>query len=73
MPRMTLDTGDAAELAELLQFVRDWLTGDHDHLDTSLRSFVATCGYDLDQLRLDLERFTFLLGGNNGEVLFRAD
>lgn len=71
MPTTTLDTGDAAELAELLQFLNDWLADHHDHLDTSLEAFVGTRGYDLSQLHADLDRFTFLLGGNDGEPLFQ--
>lgn len=70
---MTLDTGDAAELAELLQFLRNWLTNDHDHLSTALKTFVGTHGYNLCQLRADLDRFTFLLGGSNGEPLFQPE
>jgi hypothetical protein len=33
------------------------------HLATSLARFVGSTAYDLGQLRDDLERFTFLLGG----------
>jgi hypothetical protein len=73
MPRITLDITDAAELAELLQFLRDWVTSDHDHVDASLKSFIGTPSYDLDQLRVDLDRFVFLLGGDNGELLFQED
>ncbi len=73
MPTMSLDTGDAAELAELLQFLNDWLANDPKHLDASLTRFVATPGYDISQLRKDLDRFTFLLGGNNGQPLFQPD
>ena len=65
-----LDTGDATELAELLQFLNDWLAGDPLCLDASLTRFVGADGYDLQMLRTDLERFTFLLGGNDGEPLF---
>jgi hypothetical protein len=74
MPSMTLDLGDATELAELLQFLRDWLATDHNHhLRASLDAFVGTRGYDLDHLRADLDRFTFLLGGNDGEPLFHPE
>ena len=73
MTNTTLDTGDTAELAELLQFLRDWLTADHDHLEASLNRFVGTPGYHLSQLRADLDRFTFLLGGNDGEPLFQPN
>jgi hypothetical protein len=66
-----LDTGDATELAELLQFLNDWLASKDTHLDASLARFVGTRGYDLQALRTDLGRFTFLLGGNDGEALFQ--
>ena len=36
-----MDTADAAELAELLQFLADWLAADQTHLDTSLARFVG--------------------------------
>lgn len=72
MPNITVDTGDAAELTELLQFLADWLAADHAHLDTSLAHFIGNRAYDLNQLRADLHRFGFLLGGNDGETLFHA-
>ncbi|MGH3460140.1 MAG: hypothetical protein ACRDP9_01575 [Kribbellaceae bacterium] len=71
MPNNSLDTSDAAELAELLQFLRDWLATDHNQLDTSLTRYIGNHGYNLAQLRTDLDRFTFLLGGNDGEPLFQ--
>jgi hypothetical protein len=71
MPDMILDAGDAAELAEMLQFLSDWIAGDHRHLDASLASFVGNRAYDTRQLRTDLDRFTFLLGGSDGEPLFQ--
>ena len=36
-------------------------------------AFVGTASYDLSQLRADLDRFTFLLGGNDGESLFQPE
>lgn len=71
MPTTTLDSGDAAELAQLLNFLNDWLATDHDHLDTSLTHFVGNRAYNLDQLHADLHRFTFLLGDDDGESLFQ--
>jgi hypothetical protein len=71
MPNLDLDTGDATELAELLHFLNDWLASDPTHLDTSLTQFVGTHGYNLQTLRTDLDRFAFLLGGNDGEALFQ--
>jgi len=70
MPAVNLDTGDAAELAELLQFLRDWLAADPDRLGESLNGFVGSGAYDLVGLRVDLNRFTFLLGASDGEGLF---
>jgi hypothetical protein len=70
MPELTLDAGDAAELAELLRFLSDWLAAAGDDLAGSLTRFVGTGGYDVGQLRGDLDRFTFLLGGSDGEPLF---
>jgi hypothetical protein len=65
---------DGAELVELLGFVRDWLGGpDREALATSLGRFVGSEGYDLAQLRADLARFMFLLGGDDGHLLFGAD
>ena len=71
MPDKNLNLNDADELAELLQFIRDWTVPEHDQLDASLTRFVGNTGYDLTQLRSDLDRFTFLLGGNDGEALFQ--
>jgi hypothetical protein len=72
VPEMKLDVVDAAELAELLQFLSQWLARDPGHLAASLAEFVGHPAYGLDELRGDLERFVFLLGGNDGESLFGA-
>jgi hypothetical protein len=71
MPDVSLDAGDAAELAELLQFLSDWAARDHGRLGASLAGFTGSRAYDTRQLRADLDRFTFLLGGSDGERLFR--
>jgi hypothetical protein len=70
MPDTHIDTTDAAELTELLQLLRDWLAADHNHLDASLTSFIGHPAYGVNQLLADIDRFTFLLGGNDGEPLF---
>jgi len=70
MPSTNLDTADAAELAGLLQFLSQWLARDPGHLAESLEDFVGHPAYGISQLRMDLDRFTFLLGGNDGEPLF---
>lgn len=61
-----LQAADAAELAELLQFLDDWLGADHETLDTSLAGFVGNRAYDVDQLRADLRRFRRLLDATTG-------
>jgi hypothetical protein len=70
MPEARLDTSDAAELAEMLQFLTGWLARDPARLAASLEQFVGHPAYGLAQLRDDLERFVFLLGGSDGEPLF---
>ena len=70
MPTMNLDVVDAAELAELLQFLTGWTATDPARLAPSLLAYVGHPAYGLPQLRNDLNRFTFLLGGNDGETLF---
>ena len=70
MPTVNLDTGDAVELAELLQFLHDWLAADGDRLGESLSGFVGSRAHDVDQLHGDLDRFVLLLGGSDGGILF---
>ncbi|MDQ2848281.1 MAG: hypothetical protein M3Y77_18465 [Actinomycetota bacterium] len=73
-PEVRLELIDAAELAETLGFISEWLAGaDHAQLDDSFGRFVGTDGYDLTALRTDLARFTFLLGHDDGEQLFGHD
>ncbi len=45
----------------------------NERLDASLQRFVGHPAYDVAQLRGDLDRFTFLLGGDDGEALFSRD
>jgi hypothetical protein len=73
MPAISLDTADAFELGELLQFLAGWLTADPATLSPSLLAYVGHPAYGLDALRCDLDRFAFLLGGNDGEYLFEPD
>jgi hypothetical protein len=39
----------------------------------SLEQFAGNPAYNVGQLRQDLDRFTFLLGGDDGESLFGPD
>ena len=73
MPRTCIDTADAIELAETLQLIARWLAAGHEHLAASLLAFIGHPAYGPDALRADLDRFTFLLGGNDGESLFGTD
>jgi hypothetical protein len=73
MPELRLDVVDAAELAELLQFLAQSLARDPDRLGASLEDFVGHPAYNVGELRQDLNRFTFLLGGDDGESLFGPD
>lgn len=57
MPAVTLLTTDAADLAELLSCLREWIDAEEDQLDPLL----AKHGYDLIGLRVSLDRFTTLL------------
>jgi hypothetical protein len=54
----------------MLQFLTGWRARDHARFGPSLEEFVRHPTYGLAQLRADLDRFTFLLGGSDGEPLF---
>jgi hypothetical protein len=71
MPGVNLAPDHAAELTELLEFLNAWLTTDHDHLNASLISYVGHPAYDINRLKTDLARFTFLPGGNTYGELFQ--
>jgi hypothetical protein len=73
MPAISLDTADAIGLAELLQFLAGWLAADPARLSPALLAYVGHPAYGLDTLRADLDRFTFLLDGSDGEDLFGPD
>ena len=46
---------------------------DHDALAASLFDFIGHPAYGPDALHADLDRFTFLLGGDDGEFLLAED
>ena len=71
MPQIRLDLGDAAELAELLTFLANWLSGSQKQaLHDSFAAYVGHPAYNTDALCADLRRFVFLLGASDGEELF---
>jgi hypothetical protein len=49
------------------QFRGQWLARDPGRLGASLAEFVGHPAHGITQLRGDLERFAFLLGGSDGE------
>ena len=52
MPQIRLDLGDAAELAELLTFLTNWLSGSQKQaLGESFAAFVGHPAYNTDALR----------------------
>jgi hypothetical protein len=67
---VSLDSGDAMELGQLLRFLDDWLSADSGRISESLTRFVGCESYDLESLRGDLARFMFLLGESDGEGFF---
>jgi len=73
MPQTCIDTTDAIELAETLQLIALWLAADPAALAPSFLAYIGHPAYGLDALRADLDRFTFLLGGSDGEYLFGED
>ena len=70
MPSTCIDTADAIELAEIPRLIARWLAADPERLAASLLAFIGHPAYGPDALRADLDRFAFLLGGNDGEHLF---
>ena len=69
MPRTCIDTADAIELAETLQLIGRWLAADPATLTPSFLAYIGHPAYGPSHLASDLNRFAFLLGGNDGEYL----
>ena len=70
MAQITLDTTDAAELAQTLTFLANWLSGSQRQtLAGSFAAYVGHPAHDIGSLRADLHRFAFLLGETDGEEL----
>lgn len=59
----------ALELGELLEFLGDWLDGAPDVL-ADASAGIGGAAYTVEDLRVDLARFAFLLGGDGGRFVF---
>jgi hypothetical protein len=71
MPGIPLDPADAAELAETLTLLTQWLSGSRKHaLAESFTAFTGHPAYNTGTLCADLHRFAFLPGASDGEELF---
>lgn len=71
MSGVNLAHDHAGELTEMLEFLNAWLTSDRALLDASLHRYVGHSAYNIDRLKADLARFTFLLGGDTDGELFQ--
>lgn len=70
MSSAVLEDDDVVELGELLEFLYDWIGFHCRRAGESLNVF--TCGgYTIDELRADLARFAFLLGGSGDRFILR--
>ena len=71
MPQTTLNPGDAAEPAQMLTFLADWLTGAQEQAPAdSLTAFAGHTAHTTGTPCADPHRFAFLLGVSDGEELF---
>jgi len=57
------------KITETLRLIARWLTTAPERLAASPLGFIGHPAYGPDALRADLDRFTFLPGGNDGEFL----
>jgi hypothetical protein len=71
MAGVNLAPDHVAELTELLEFLNGWLTSDYHQLNASLHRYIGHPAYDINRLKTDLARFTFLLGGDTEGDLFQ--
>jgi hypothetical protein len=69
---ITLRDDAAVELGEMLEFLHDWIDSAPDALGQCLWRFTGG-GYTLDELRADLARFAFLLGGDDHRFVHGTD
>ena len=68
----TLTDEHAAELGEMLEFLFDWTHSAPETISAALAAFTAG-GYTLAELRVDLARFAFVLGGDPSRLFIGAE
>lgn len=69
-----LEAEDAVELAELLEFLADWIAHNAGRADRCLIPLVSwSSGYTAADLAADLRRFAFLLGGSDPRLVYGPD
>lgn len=66
MPDITINSAGAAEFADLLSCLRDWIDLEQDQLDPLLTKH----GYDLNGMRVGLDQITALLTRHDDEPVF---
>lgn len=66
---VTVAADDAVELGEMLEFLAAWVDYAPDALGEWLARFTGG-GYELGELRADLARFAFLLGGDGDRFVY---
>lgn len=70
---VTLQADDAVELGELLEFLHDILGYAPGALLEARLARLTAGAYTLAELRADLARFAFLLGGDGDRFVFGSD
>jgi hypothetical protein len=69
---VTLAAEDAMELAELLEFLGEWIKADPAGVGEVFNRFTDGL-YDVEELGGDLARFAFLLGGDGERFVSGAE
>ena len=69
---LTLAAEDAMELAELLEFLAEWIEADPAGVGEVFNRFTDGL-FDVCQLQGELVRFAFLLGGDGGRFVSGAE
>ncbi|MEB3065750.1 hypothetical protein [[Mycobacterium] zoologicum] len=66
MPDITLNSAHAAEFADLLGCLRDWIDLEQDQLDP----LATKHGYDINGMRIGLDQLAALLTRNDDEPAY---